>query len=264
MDISETQPVENAFRLIHSSTAFVLLIAAFLRPVAVAAQDKNQGSPSDLLNSIVDSMEKAESQTRLPRHLTREYHLSNVAKIASESEIVAEVDFTPPGRYAIQRRSGSLRSEFVVRNVIQHEMEVTTSVPKARSAALTRENYEFAYLGKGDVDGHSAYLLQLIPRRDQAELIRGRVWVDEQTFRIRRIEGDLAKAPSWWVKSVHLQLEFADFQGIWVQTNMDARAEVRCFGNQELTSRVLNYDRAPLAARNVQIPNPKLAIAITH
>ncbi len=91
---------------------------------------------------------------------------------------------------------------------------------------------------------------ELSPKRQQSELISGRAWIDKDSFLVRRIEGDLAKSPSWWVKNVHVDLHFASFEGVWVRTNTRAIADVRYFGAQELTSRVLNYDPAPIEVKN--------------
>ena len=215
----------------------------------------NAGEPTakspDLLTQIIPSMERAQSDVQLPRQIVREYHVTTPANIASDSEIVAQMDYAPPGKYVIQKRMGSLKAEFVVKNVLQHELEISVSNQKLRSAAITHNNYDFRLLGDENLDGHICFVLQMIPKRGQAELIRGRVWVDRQSFLIRRIDGDLVKSPSWWVKSAHVDIRFAEFRGVWLQTSWQAVAQVRCFGDQELTSRVLDYTGAPLTAKYV-------------
>jgi hypothetical protein len=45
--------------------------------------------------------------------------------------------------------------------------------------------------------GVPCYLLRMIPKRKQKELLNGFVWVDTTTFRIQRIEGIPTKKPSW-------------------------------------------------------------------
>jgi uncharacterized protein (DUF2342 family) len=69
------------------------------------------------------------------------------------------------------------------------------------------------------------------------------VWVDKHSFFVRQIEGEVEKTPSWWLKNVRLKLVFADLEGIWVQTSMDAVADVRIVGAHTLTSRILDYRR---------------------
>jgi hypothetical protein len=225
------------------------LFVALLVPLASSfGQSTNNSHPAVQLMVVVQSMEEAQSDIQLPRHVTREYWLGSPARLSSDSGLVAHVDFTPPGAYAIERRSGSSRAEQVVRQLLQHEIETAMSIQRSKATAITTENYDFSFLGKEVLNGHPCYLLQISPKRKQSELISGRAWIDQHSFLIRRIEGDLAKSPSWWVKQVHLDLEFTSSQNTWLQISMEAVAQVRCLGEQKLTSRVLDYDTAPLSA----------------
>jgi len=199
---------------------------------------------ADVLTSLIPAMEEAQSKIQLPRHVTREYRLG------TDSEVVATVDFTPPGKYGIQKHSGSNRAEQVVRRILEHEIEIALSTQKSQSTAVTTENYDFRYIGEGVLNGRPCHLLQMRPKRQQTELVSGRAWIDQQSSLISRIEGELAKSPSWWVKRVHVDLRFTSSGQSWLQTSMEAVAEVRCIGPQKLTSRVLDYDSATLAAEN--------------
>lgn len=230
--------------------ALRLIAVLMLMPSAVGQEIKKDDSP-DPLKFVVQLMEKAQSDIQLPRRVIREYRLGSPANPRPDSDLVAEVDFTPPGRYVIQRHSASSRLEQVVRRVLEHEIEIAASSQKSQSTALTTENYDFSYLGKAVLHGYPCYLLHLSPKRKQPELIFGRAWIDQQSFLIRRIEGELAKSPSWWVKKVHLDLGFSNSRDTWLQISMEAVAEVRCIGAQKLTSQVLDYDTAPLAAKNI-------------
>jgi hypothetical protein len=86
-------------------------------------------------------------------------------------------------------------------------------------------------------------------------LISGRAWVDKHSFFVRQIEGEVAKTPSWWLKQVRVKLVFAEFEGIRVQTSMEAIADVRIAGAHTLTSHMLDYRREDqvAASRALQI-----------
>lgn len=233
----------------NSAGSQVLLLLAVLVPLASSfGQNTDNNSPAVQLMVVVQSMEEAQSDIQLPRHVTREYWLGSPARLGADSGLVAHVDFTPPGAYAIERRSASSRVEQVVRQLLQHEIEAAMSMQRSKATAITTENYDFGFLRKEVLNGHPCYLLQISPKRKQSELISGRAWIDQHSFLIRRIEGDLAKSPSWWVKQVHVDLEFTSSQNTWLQISMQAVAQVRCLGEQKLTSRVLDYDTAPLSA----------------
>lgn len=226
----------------------VILAMIVLFPASlVFAQQTNQSSGGDLLPFIIQSMERAQSGIQLPVRVTREYRVGAENDL---SDVVAAVDFTPPGRYVIEKHDGSGRAEQIVKRLLQHEIEVQGSAQKSQSKALSNDNYAFAYVGEAMLDGHSCYILQITPKRQQVELVSGRAWIDQQSFLIRKIEGTLAKSPSWWVRSVRVSITFDNFHDGWVQTNMKAVADIRCLGERQLTSQTLSFDSAPLAAQN--------------
>ena len=64
--------------------------------------------------------------------------------------------------------------------------------------------------------------------------MRGQIWVDESSFRIRQIEGVPAKSPSFWLKNLHITLQFAELGGMWVPVTFDGIATIRLFGEYTL------------------------------
>lgn len=245
--------------LVEKAWPAYLLAGALLCGTCFAGTDARVDHPS--LPLIVSSMEKAQSDMQLPGQVTREYHVNTPANISSDSGVIAQMDFAPPGRYVIQKHYGSYRAELVVKNVLQHELEISASSTKLQASAITHNNYDFQLLGNDTLEGHTCYVLQLIPKRGQSELIRGKVWIDQRSFLIRKIEGDLAKSPSWWVKAAHVDIHFSDFRGMWLQTSWSALADVRCFGQQQLSSKVLDYAAAPAMVRTVRRSTPTFAAA---
>lgn len=230
----------------------MLLFALLLASTIVAGQKSNSNNAPDRLTFILQSMERAQADVQLPRRVTREYHFGSPEK--TDSEVVAEIDFTPPGKYSIRSHAGSSRAEQVVKRILEHEIEIALSAEKSQSTAVTRDNYDFRYLGTAVLVGHRCYLLQMNPKRDQPELISGRAWIDQQSFLIRRMEGQLAKSPSWWIKKANVDLAFLSTADTWLQISMTAVVDVRVLGAQKLTSRMLDYETAPLAAKNVGGP----------
>jgi hypothetical protein len=249
-----------------TSTLKLLLLTA-LTSVTLA-----QGSPPSIppaqLTLIVENMERAQSEISIPSHVVREYQLSRPNSAKVSSYVTAEADFRPPGRYAVKKRSGSSLGEVVVRRILKEEVDIAVSMEKSAAAAVTQNNYVFSYLGDAVLEGHSYYLLRLNPKRNQPELVSGQAWVDQHSFLIRRIEGKIAKSPSWWVKKVQVELDFSTTQRMWVLSRMKAVAEVRCVGTQELTSSVLDYGAAVVVAAKtgdkVRAPAPLLAVALSN
>jgi hypothetical protein len=207
-----------------------------------------QSAPSGTmpLGAIIQSIQNAQAAARpqASYQIIREYRLFGAKDSKADSQVVAEVNFTPPAfkGYRIQRSSGSSRGQQLVRRILDHEVEATSKDSKA-SSAISIENYSFTYIGEATLDGQPCYILGLKPKRKEKELISGEVWVDKHSFFVRQIQGEVEKTPSWWLKKVHITLVFADLEGIWVQTSMEAIADVRMVGAHTLTSRLLDYRR---------------------
>ena len=217
-----------------------------------------RGNSALSLQSIVQEMEKAQSEAhpQVSYQVIREYRLFTTNASAADSEVIAKVDFRPPSSkdYDIEKRSGSTRGEQVVRRILDHEVESARKGRQARTDAVTSGNYEFTYVGESVFDGQPCYLLGLSPKRKQKDLISGQAWVDKQSFLVRHIEGEISKPPSWWLKKVRVKLAFADVDGTWLQTSMEAVADVRLLGPHTLTSRILDYRSADVVASRAPVP----------
>jgi hypothetical protein len=223
----------------------LLVAATLLLSLSVPAGAQQSATSGVLpLNSIIDSIERAQSglHPQFAYQVLREYRLSGSKSSTSNSSVVAEVNFKPPTSkdYKIQRSSGSKRGEQVVRNLLDHEVETTSNRSQTKTA-ITRENYDFTYIGEDGLDGQTCYVLGLQPKRKEKDLIAGKAWIDKHSFLVRRIEGEIAKTPSWWLKKVRLKLAFGDYEGTWIQTSMEAVADVRIVGPHTLTSQILDY-----------------------
>jgi len=234
------------------------IILAMLLVLGVTLARGSSNSESDL-DSIVQKMERAQAEVGIPNHVKRDYRLSRVNSARVDSEVIAEIDFRAPGKYSVEKRSGSIVGAQVVKRIVEHEVDIGASSQKSRSAAVTRENYLFSYLGEAVLDGQSYYLLRLNPRRKQPELLSGQAWVDKESFLIRRLEGTV-KSPSLWVRKIHLQFDFDSARGMWVLSNMVAVADVRLLGARKLTSQVLNYEVARVMADRIGAVPPVAAL----
>ena len=215
---------------------------------AIAQQSASTAVPS--LTSIVRGMEKSQSEVRrqTPYQIIREYSLFGMKNSSANAEVVAQVDFNPPtGKdYSIQRWSGSARGKQIVQRVLDHETEASKG-NQARTA-LTKDNYDFILMGDTVLDGRPCYVLGLQPKRKEKDLVSGSAWVDKSSFLVLHVEGETARAPSWWVKNVRIKVSFGDVSGAWLQTSMEAVADVRLLGLHTLRSRVLDYRGSDISA----------------
>jgi hypothetical protein len=79
-----------------------------------------------------------------------------------------------------------------VRGVLEHEQ---AAAKDQDSHEISRRNYSFGLMRGDMLQGHPCHVLQLIPKRDEKNSIRGEAWVDAETYLIRHVDGGLAKSP---------------------------------------------------------------------
>jgi len=211
------------------------------------------------LDEILTRMQQAEAASQnqaVAYTVTREYQLATQGATQPSSEVVAEVNFVPPSAkdYAVVQSQGSDRGTGIVRKVLDHEAAMATH-PELHE--LTARNYDFALLGREAIDGRNCYVLQLSPKRDAVDLVRGKAWIDAANFTLRRIDGTTAKSPSLWIRNLHLTINYGQMNGVWLQTSTRAEADVRFVGPHVLTSRDLDVQLAAASARVQFPPRPR-------
>jgi hypothetical protein len=229
----------------------VLTLVLWVSSVAVPQVSSGQaGAKAPDLNAIMQSMEAAEQQNPAKARgytLTRSYKLFHDDERRPVSQTTAEVSFVPPStkKYEIRQSSGISRGQQMVRDILDVE-----SVPSQTSSDITRRNYDFVFLQQEQLGGVPTYLLRMIPKRKQKDLLDGLIWVDTQKFRIQRMEGTPAKKPSWWLKNLYVTLQYADIDGLWLPTYMQATADIRLVGRFLLTGEDVNLQLSASAVRH--------------
>lgn len=239
-------------RVLSSQSVWLLAAAITLTLTPLCSRGEQPASSGPSLEEIVSRMEQArlQSKSTVPFQLTRQYRMYHGDEAMPTSEVKAEINVVPPHErdYKIVEAKGSDRGEKVVRKILDHESEAEkTDTPPT---ALVRQNYDFQLLGQEAFQGVRCFVLGLHPKRKDPSLIEGRAWIDPNTFLVRKVEGEMSKSPSWWVKDVRLTVMFGEIDGIWTQTATTAVANVRVVGRYTVNSRALNLQTAESVATN--------------
>lgn len=168
-----------------------------------------------------------------------------------KSEVTAEISFVPPKRkdFKITESNGSSRGESVVRHIL--ESEAQAAAKGTSPGAITRENYDFQLLGEESLNGRPCIVLALLPKREDKSLLAGKAWIDKSTYLVHRVDGNMSKMPSWWLKTVHVTLDFDEVEGMWLQNRTRAVADVRMVGRHVLTSEAIKFESGGVEARNL-------------
>ena len=174
------------------------------------------------------------------------------------TEIVAQVDYVPPGQksYEIKSSTGGM-GERAIRHALDHEVDLTREPEKVE---FNERNYDFALVGSDDCEWiqRPCYLLQATPKRSDQDLLKSKIWVDAETFRIMRVQGSPSKSPSFWIKDLDLTIDFGEIGGVWTRTVTRAEAQVRFSGAYTVLAHTVSMQpdnvvaakRAPAAKRH--------------
>lgn len=221
--------------------SFWLFLFYFVALVAGAPAQIRRTVPT--LETIITRMAQArdENEARFRSYVvTRDYKLFGKERDKSKSQVIAAVIFVPPHlkNYAIEQTNGTRLGEIIVRQMLASEAEIAKDCV---STDFSSANYEFRFLREEEISGQHCYVIELLPRRKDRNLLRGHIWVDANTYLLRRTEGEPAKIPSWWLRDVRLAFLYGDVGGMWLQTALEATATVRILGPYMMVSRDVKY-----------------------
>jgi hypothetical protein len=151
-------------------------------------------------------------------------------------------------RYEITAEGGSsyIRSK-VLKAVLDGEREVIAQGETARSS-LDLMNYRFQPNGI-DLEGHASVLLW--PRRKERVLVSGMMALNASDGALVRLQGRLAKSPSFWVKNVDIVRSYERIDGKVVPVTLETKAQVRFLGEATLRMTYVysEIDGRPLVER---------------
>jgi hypothetical protein len=137
------------------------------------------------------------------------------------------------GRFEYQvvseRGSDTIRNR-VLRAMLEREQQIINSGDGTR-ADLTPENYDFSEGGR-DADG--SHYVDITPRRKDVLLVDGRMVLSPDGHELLRVEGRLAKNPSFWTSLVNIVRHYARIGGVQVPVATETTAKVKLAGTSQL------------------------------
>jgi hypothetical protein len=122
------------------------------------------------------------------------------------------------------------------------ETESDSSRPQVRAKnRITSENYSFRMIETNSLEGRTAYVIEATPKREDKSLFRGRIWVDTEDYALARVEGEPAKNPSFWTKSVHFVQQYQKNGQLWFPLTTTSVTDARIFGRTDVSIRYFDY-----------------------
>jgi hypothetical protein len=175
------------------------------------------------------------SQTQrapVPYRAFRRLEASN-GRMRGRVEALTEFDRETGMRYQVLAEEGTGRIRSVLKEVLDGERQATRP-GKSASAALTVENYEFQ---PGTVDEHGLVPLRVKPRRRDTRLVDGTIFVTAEGAQLVRVEGRLAKSPSFWTRSVDVVRRYERRAGRMMLVEVRSLADLKLVGRSEFVMR---------------------------
>ena len=142
----------------------------------------------------------------------------------------------------------------VITRLLQSEVEHVQKGDGAQTA-INVQNYKFAFK-KADLIGDDiVYVYEVRPTQRRVGLFRGTVSVDARTGHLRRVEGQLVKSPSWWVKKIDFVQDYQDFGAFSLPTRLHSVSNTRIVGRAVVDILHADYQAHSVAELRQHQPN---------
>jgi len=220
---------------------FLTIISALF--VASLCSAMPQGTPT--ADEVIKQMaaRDAQRQTSLDGYAgMRRYILVN-DHMHKRAEMVVRVSGEANGtkHFEIVSESGwKAAHKHVLHKMLESEAE--TSSPEARAKTrLSPDNYEFQLVGTDKVNDRTVYAINVTPKRKEKYLFHGQILVDAEEYAVVRADGNPAKNPSFWTKSVHFVHTYQKSGEFWFPLTTQSETEARIFGTTDLIIEYFDY-----------------------
>jgi hypothetical protein len=233
---------------------FVLCLAILTGLTPPATVDAQQPSPASAParadaqpEQILDRMELRSSAQQAALQSVRQlrrYHAEN-RRLRKEATLLVEYEYTAPDRktFRVLERSGSGSVQKKVFDPMLKAEADTAAVAVRQAAELHRRNYCFQFLGFDAEE--RAYVFAAEPRTANRYLFRGRVWIDPDDYAVRKIEGEPAQRPSFWVRKTHFVHLYGRYGHYWFPLSNQTEVELRLLGRSEFSIEYFDHQWRP-------------------
>ncbi|MBS1818043.1 MAG: hypothetical protein JSU08_08945 [Acidobacteria bacterium] len=137
-------------------------------------------------------------------------------------------------RYTVLAEGGSglVRSK-ALRGALEQEKRAWSDGAATKSW-FTPDNYQFA---DGGMDGDGLTRVAVNPRRKDTLLLDGAIFLRPEDGALIRIEGTLARSPSFWTKRIQVVRHYATIAGIQLPVAVESTAQIRIAGSSSFRMR---------------------------
>lgn len=155
----------------------------------------------------------------------------------------------------VSERGSEFTRNKVLKAVLKREQELIAAGTAERST-LSPENYQFT--DTVTTDDRVRYVL-LKPKRKDVTLVDGRMVLSLDATELLRVEGRLAKNPSFWTSWVNVIRTYGRLDGIRVPVATESIAKVKFVGTSRME---VQYDYESINGRAVSLAARRLQASL--
>ena len=233
----------------YSVTSRRLWVASFTLLVAVIATS----APSAV--TVKDDRADVDSGPALQQYraLRRMHARSEKFNHEGWMEVWTELDGHTFKYDIVSERGSDMIRKKVLRALLEREQELIAKGEPWR-AELTTANYEFSE----ETSGPDEKYVGIKPKRKDVLLVDGRMVLSPDGRELLRVEGVLAKNPSFWTSLVNVIRHYARLDGVRVPIATESMAKVKFAGNSRLD---VEYEYESINGRPVSLQARRLVAA---
>ena len=240
------------------------LVSRDVEPADVKGPDAPTLSETAIVEKIMVANARRSAELRAFEG-RRWYHLEYRGLFGGRNasmEVLASYSAPDRHDFSVLSQSGSkLLLNRVLLKLLDSEKE---AFQNHKQVELSPENYNFTLVGTERIPaGNTCYVLAVKPRVQNKFLYAGKIWVDAKDFGVVRMEGEPAKAPSFWVRDTQIDSNWEKVGGFWFIAHNHSVSHIRMGGVATLTIDYGDYKvtavdgrAAKTQARGPVLPEP--------
>ena len=215
------------------------LLSCFVWPAFTMSAEENEAESAAIVQPALERFLSRPDEP-VEQYRARRTLEGHNPRFNMHATIEAITELTPDGRftYTIVKETGSdYILGKVLRPILETEAKVLAGGDPSRSA-LTTDNYDIA---GGELAEPGIVKLFAKARRKDVSLIDGAVFITSEDADLVRIEGRMAKNPSFWTSRVNLVRRYDRIGGVRVPVRLDTTAQIKVAG-QSTMSMIYDYE----------------------
>lgn len=162
-------------------------------------------------------------ESKLAGYTVTEHYLITNSRFGSPEDAIVHVTYNAgSGKvYQVVSRSGPYFLNKILNSMLASETKLSGG-PTRTSALVTSANYSMKLIGQQSIGDRLCYLLEITPREVNEYTLKGRIWVDQPTGLLVRIEGAPGASPSFLAGNPTLARDYAAQGGFALATHSHA------------------------------------------